>query len=302
MAQLQFDTGALISKSNIMECCISSFSQSPGEIYTAVLAKDGAVHFIDPITMSEIAILELKISNITFSHCHEYLAVGLTTDNSVALHAIPSFERISSGVGHEDVIVAMSFSPNSKYLVTASIGDANITVWHIPTLEKLKIYNNGFGTLSSVLFVSESTFLTGFSTSFTKSCLYAWNTLTDESTQVTGPDNSPVTALILSPNKLKFMCIIGNTTIAVYDSASLLMVHSRSCLGPVQSISFIDNNNICFNDADSIVIASLQSSGAVIKYPSKGMELIGPVQINGCLGNNDVMQLNSTNSDDRNEH
>ena len=284
MKQLQIDTGVVLSESEILDFDISVFSQAPNGVYLLLLTSEGYIHLIDPWTMCEIANIEGKASQTAFSHSNDYLAVGSATDYSVALYATPSFERVSTGVEHDDVIIAMSFSPNSKSLITASNGDGKIIIWQIPTLDKIKSYNITTGTLSSMLFVSDLTFLTGFSSSYTISCLFSRNTLTDELAPMAIHENCPVIAVISSSDKSKFVCALGNARIAVFDSATLTMVHSIYCLEIVQSLSFIDNNTICFKDGDDIVIRSLQTSGAVMKYPIQEKSLVGFVLIDGGAG------------------
>lgn len=99
------------------------------------------------------------IRRIKLGHIKNIIALGLSTGELVLLDN--NLIEIAKYSGHFKPILDINFSPNNKFIGSAS-SDQTARIWDLNNnIELLQLANEHQGTVNAIVFVSESRFITG---------------------------------------------------------------------------------------------------------------------------------------------
>lgn len=207
----------------------ASFSQDGTKIVSS--SADSTIRIWDAITGVTLQILKCPADYSEFSPDGKYIVSIAYNNNTIQIWDATNCKKILTLKGHNDNLSAVSFSPNSKNVLSAS-DDGTIKIWDIKEGNVLKTLKGHQGRVITATYSSDSKKVVSYSDDCT---LRIWDNLTGKEIKVyEGVGNHLMT---LSPDGMK-IAFDYSESIRIFDFESGMKINSLS-KGYKMGIKFI---------------------------------------------------------------
>ena len=184
---------------------------------------------------------------VSFSSDDQHLAVG-SSRYSVMLISSTTWTREAESKRHNGKITALSFSPSSRAVVSAS-SDFTACVWSVPTLTKLSLLTGHTLDIQCVQFISDNAIVTGS----LDATIRVWDSAGKFHSKL-HRGSGWVRFMALSPSGALLAAAVDPGFLKVLDVTSLRCIKTFKLAADVTSMAFIGEDTL---------MASLWGKGVV---------------------------------------
>ena len=232
-------TGALV-KQVTTHTRVNAVALSSGDKHIVVAGEsNGGTVIFDAESMEVIKILRVLASSASYSIDGLWLATGAYADHRVRIYNTESYDQVSDKPGHRSIIRAVTFSPSSTLIVSAS-DDGTSIIWSVPDLNAIHTLNGHRSGVYGAVFTSDYTTVTASH----DNTIMVWDVTSGGCLKVLTQHTNWVFGLAVSPNGDYFASGGQDKRVHVFSSATYECVKFIQCEMVVVRVAFADNETV----------------------------------------------------------